>query len=499
MRPQAVLGPTIFVGTLVIWALVPTPVMSQVHTEISEEVVGVRFWLRDVELVTVVQAVGRYLDRPVLIDPQARGIVPFFETPSPVPRDQLIPLLRGLVRSLGYDLHVDSAFLRVLAPGPGRPPPSRVVDLEGRPHTPGSRTTLHAVQIQHAVAEDIAATLNQLFGGGGEFNGSGALISGETIPADRVHASSPPLLSGTLSGDVTIVPDEASNQVLMRGDAEDFAVLENAIAQLDVRPMQVLIEVVVAEARKDRRFELGLSAAMTDYGYQGTNVSGEMFGAGLGDLVVRVMGLGPAEVNVMLSAARLRGDVTIRSRPVLIAANNTEAHILVGTQQPFVQVSRSLPTDTPQRDQVVQYRDVGTKLTVTPTINPEGFVSLQIQQEMSQATGETQFDAPIISSRQTATRVLVDDGQTIVLGGLTDRIVDQVRTGVPLLMDIPLLGGLFGSTKARTTETELFVFITPTILHDRASADAVTRGRLPDDLIPGDSMASPDSIRSSHR
>lgn len=168
----------------------------------------------------------------------------------------------------------------------------------------------------------------------------------------------------------------------------------------------------------------------------------------------------------------------IISRPVLLASNNTEARFLVGSQRPFVQVSRSLPTDTPTRDQVVQYRDVGTKLTVRPTINQDGYVSLVIQQEINAATNETQFDAPVISTREAATQVLVRDGQTIVLGGLRDQQRDRVRSGVPLLSGLPIIGGVFGSQSDRKSSTELYLFLTPRILRTDADADSVTVPRL---------------------
>src|SRR5205823_12266782 len=101
-------------------------------------------------------------------------------------------------------------------------------------------------------------------------------------------------------------------------------------------------------------------------------------GGGLGDAVIHLMNLGHAEINATLRVAASKGDVQIVSRPVLLASNNTEARLLVGSQVPFVQARRSLPTETPTRDQVVQYRDVGTKLTVRPTINQDGYVSLLV-------------------------------------------------------------------------------------------------------------------------
>lgn len=206
-----------------------------------------------------------------------------------------------------------------------------------------------------------------------------------------------------------------------------------------------------------------------------TTVQATQVGGGLGDFVLRVMNIGHAELDAVLRAGASRGDVQILSRPVLLAANNHEARILVGTQRPFVQVSRSLPTETPSRDQEVQYKDVGTRLTVRPTISADGYVTLEVIQEVSSATTETAFDAPVISTREVATQVLVKDGQTIVLGGLVDHQRDATSGGLPVLSGIPLLGALFGRQARRTSETELFLFLTPRVLRTDEEVDAATQ------------------------
>jgi len=104
---------------------------------------------------------------------------------------------------------------------------------------------------------------------------------------------------------------------------------------------------------------------------------------------------------------------------------------------------------------------------------------LLIQQEVNQATNETQFDAPVISTREAATQVLVRDGQTIVLGGLRDHQRDANQGGVPILSSIPILGGLFGSASREAHDTELYLFLTPRIIKTDADADSVTAPRLP--------------------
>jgi general secretion pathway protein D len=101
----------------------------------------------------------------------------------------------------------------------------------------------------------------------------------------------------------------------------------------------------------------------------------------------------------------------------------------------------------------------------------DGAVQLDVLQEVSSATAETAFNAPVISTRSIQTQLLVRDGQTVVLGGLADRQRDVAQRGLPFLSAIPLLGGLFVSAERRTTETELFVFLTPRVI--RTDDDAM--------------------------
>jgi general secretion pathway protein D len=133
-----------------------------------------------------------------------------------------------------------------------------------------------------------------------------------------------------------------------------------------------------------------------------------------------------------------------------------------------------LPTDNTARDQVVQYKDVGTRLRVLPTISNDGHVMLPVIQEINAATTETAFDAPIISTRSVETRPLINDRQTVVLGGLSDRQREATQGGVPVLSSSPILGGLFGRAGRRTTETELFLLITPRVIRSDAEAHAAT-------------------------
>lgn len=467
------------------------PAQDSAAVRIVNDSLTVRFIEADIR--SVIQALGRYLPKPVLVG-SIQPVRVSLETPAPVPRSAVAALLKGLVESQNLTFAEDSSFFQV---SPRQP--------EVAPQTPAARAPdtatiqLFVIRLRHARAADVAATVDQLFGGGGEFAGSQRLSSGtlsdelrrNAIPPQQAQPiagapSSNEVRASALSGSVTIVPDDLTNSLLIRATQEDYRVLKEAVDQLDIRPLQVLIEVLIVEARHDRTFSLGTSFVVppqkVDKG-DGT-VEVQTSGAGLSDLVIRLMHLGHAQIDATLTAAASRGDVQIVSRPILLASNNQEARILVGSQRPFVQVSRSLPTDTPTRDQVVQYRDVGTRLTVRPTINEDGYVSLVIQQEVNQATNEVAFDAPVISTREAVTQVLVKDGQTIVLGGLRDHQRDVAQTGVPFLSGLPLIGGLFGSANRQTSETELYLFLTPRILRTDADADSVTTPRLPPGTRP---------------
>lgn len=478
-------GRGIFLWALLLPVCPSARLLAQDTTAVrsSHDSVQVRFV--DTDLRAVIQALGHYLPKPVIVGAIQPTRVSL-ETPTPVPPSAVPALLRTVIESQGLVFEDDSVAFQV---GP-KPPAAPQAAPSGQSGT-SAPVQLFVIRLKHARAGDVAATVNQLFGGTGEFSGTAGLSTGtlsDELRRTRVPmqgappAPTPAVAPGaSFTGSVTIVPDELTNSLLVRASAADFDVLKQAVDQLDIRPLQVLIEVLIVEAQHNRNFSLGASLLVPPQSIDhGTGTAGgSTAGASLGDFVLQLLNVGHAKIDATLTAAASRGDVRILSRPVLLASNNTEAHILVGSQQPFVQVSRSLPTDTPSRDQVVQYEPVGTKLTVRPTINEDGYVSLLIQQEVSSATDQTEFDAPVISTREASTQVLVKDGQTIVLGGLRDQEKDATQGGVPLLSSIPILGGLFGSASRTDNYTEFYLFLTPRILRTDADADSVTAPHLP--------------------
>jgi len=454
--------------------------------------------LIDVDLRAAVQALAPYVDRPVIFGAVNAGRVTL-ESPRPIARGEVTRVLRGLVESQNLELRLDTASgtYRVQAkalPTPAAPPMPLAAGAASGPQQ------LFVVRLKHARAAEVAATVNALYGRAsalGESTVMGARGAGPTLPQELNAPppnAAPPVIAmassgrgSNLSSETTIIPDESTNSLLVRGTKSDFELVQEAVQALDIRPLQVLIQVLIAEVRRNSQFALGIGGSVPSTTItgrtplSGTTVSGSMGGGAvsdstLGDFVLHLMRGGSGiNFNASLTAAESRGEARVLSRPVLIAANNETAEILVGSQRPFIQMQRSLPTNVPERDQVVQYRDVGPRLTVRPTISADGYVVLAVTQEVNQATTEVQFDAPVISTRTVQTQLLVRDSQTVVLGGLADRERDNNRTGIPVLSRIPVIGGLFGGTQKQDAETEFFLFITPRIIRSDAEADSVTK------------------------
>lgn len=475
---------------------------AQQVTANAQQVEGIRLDFQDVELSIVIAALADAGNFNVVFSalPSRRVTL---RMNQPVPRDQILPLLRSIAASNGLRVVEDGPLLRVEPIEPIEFEPEEEA-VEGPP-LPELRMFVY--RLKHARAPRLASTLQAMFGGGNLAGGaptssrqtlSERLRSQRLQPLDveqprdvavQLGDQAQPGLPGELRGDVIIVPDEPTNSLLVRAQPGDWEILQQAIEALDVRPLQVLIEVVIAEVRRTTDFNLGVTGDVTRTreGETGTTAAGRLEGITTGNVVLELMRAGPVDVNVTLAALSANGTVRVLSRPVLLAQNNQEARILVGQERPFIQVFRSLPTETAVRDQIVQYRDVGTSLTIVPTINEDGYVNLQVVQEVSTATEEVQFGAPVISTREMSTQLFVKDGHTVVLGGLVEEQEEETRSGVPFLKDIPLLGLLFGSTKRRTSASALYIFLTPHIIvsdedAERLREEIERQGQLPNEM-----------------
>ncbi|MGE5732689.1 MAG: type II secretion system protein GspD, partial [Gemmatimonas sp.] len=282
-------------------------------------------------------------------------------------------------------------------------------------------------------------------------------------------------LSGQ-SGDIRIIAEESSNSLLVRATDSDWALVQQIIQGVDLRPLQVLIEVTIAEVQRTHDLDIGVSGTVKRIpkGKTAPDITATAPSqANARDFIVELTGgHGTINYDVAIAALQERGDVRVLSLPVIIAQNNRQAVLNVGSSRPFVQVSQTVPNDPTGRVQTVQYIDVATTLTITPTINPDGYVNLQVSQTDNSATNEVQFDAPVINKREATTQIFIRDGQTTVIGGLADNTRSNDVSGIPFLSRIPLVGPLlFGRITKNETTNELFLFLTPHIISSDGDID----------------------------
>lgn len=342
-------------------------------------------------------------------------------------------------------------------------------------------------------------------GGGGGGGVAAQLLQGLIGGAGAQQAG-----LGTLSNaaaQVRIVADESTNALLIRATTADYQLLQGIVQQIDLRPLQVLIEVTIAEVSRSKNLDVGMGGTATRKG--ATNNAKRDTVAMLPatpsarDFIFQLTG-GNGSISYLaaMNALRSRGDVKVLSLPVIIAQNNKEAKLNVGEQRPFVQVNQSVTTGTvPTTVQTVQYINVGTTLTITPTINPDGYVNMAVDQTNDAATNEVQFSAPVISKRQATTQIFLRDGQTTVIGGLAGTNKSKNTSGIPILSRIPWIGGwLFGNTTETETMNELFLFLTPHIISsdediDRFKNSLQGANELLKDMPVGPRIAPGDSVK----
>ena len=367
----------------------------------------------------------------------------------------------------------------------------------------GLRT--YVVNLKYASANDLAGALGQLFGIQVASNATGSIAdrslsraldtfrqrdaetfrlrntgaNGAPTGAAQAQTSAPSprdSAAGLLVGRTTIVANPPTNALVIRTAPPNFPLLRETIDALDTRPAQVLFEVTIAEIALGRGSEFGLDWAAINRGGDVRAQFGrpEIVDSGSTSALLRLVRLDGTAVRALLRTIATTSDVRVLSTPEIIAANNHEATILVGSKVPFISSTR-LGNDV-SIDRAVQYQDVGTKLSILPTINDDGYVSVQLLQEVSSLTQTTvtaALSAPIISTREASTRAILRDGQTVVIAGLIGETRTTQDQGIPFLMDIPFLGALFKRQSVNRQRTELAIFVTPYLMRTDADADAI--------------------------
>ena len=269
-----------------------------------------------------------------------------------------------------------------------------------------------------------------------------------------------------LTGKVFVVADLDTNSLMVTTASKYERQVRMIIEDLDRPVPQVLIKVLVAEVTHDNSADLGLDFSVLNQRNRGSvqtrgQNANQSFGAPGSGLIVSVL---ESQLNATLHALAQENKLDVLSRPYILASDNQLANIFIGSNVPFVTYTQI--TESGQLINTVQNRDIGLNLSVTPHINPDGMVILDVNEDIQQLTAQqvpisnTTF-SPVIAKRSADSRIGVLNNQTIVIGGLMeDRKTDTINK-IPILGDIPGLGLLFRRTQTTKTKTELLIFLTP--------------------------------------
>jgi general secretion pathway protein D len=394
----------------------------------------------------------------------------------------------------------------------------QIISVLDQPITPSFE--VRVIAMEYADAEEVSGILNEFIGAASAEEGTATTASdnaddddgdsrsqalrdfvqaraqqaasstgndnGETEPADF----------GRLSAETKIIADPRTNSLMLMGKTSDIVALEELIDQLDIMLGQVMIEAVILEVLLDDGVNYGvdwlqrsftvnndetvgpgggltISQPVAAFG-GGQNFSGrESFIDGgevgrstaISSAISYYFSLYDLNLDAVITMAANSSDAKILSTPVILTADNTEANIIVGEERPVV--STTSTTDSGTIRSSFEYRNIGINLTVTPRINPERFVVMEITQTADDVGGEVQIDGnlvPIITKREFSAQVAVNNRETIVLGGLVRNSERESLSKVPILGDIPILGTLFRSSTMQEQRTELLVLITPYVM-----------------------------------
>ena len=369
------------------------------------------------------------------------------------------------------------------------------------------------VYLRYANAADLLAILTGVSAGQAKIGTGGDDSEGETgsasTAAPTVDANGAPtpqvptaslIRRATQTDDrpnVDIQADEDTNALIITAPPDEMRSILAVVEQLDIRRAQVLVEAIIAELSTDNSSQLGVNfavdgsednrpAAYTNLGgatqaLVGTIASG---GASLSQGLSLALGrFGSDGVNFgfLLSAIASDSNNNILSTPTLVTMDNQEAEIVVGQNVPFV-TGQQLSSSNDNPFQTIERQDIGISLKVKPQINEGDNIKMEIEQEVSDVSTTAVTGATDITTnkRSIKTTVLVEDGQTLVLGGLIDDQLNDSRSKVPFLGDIPLLGSLFRYRTNNKTKRNLMVFLHPTILRDPSTADFYSRSKYDD-------------------
>ncbi|WP_320046856.1 secretin N-terminal domain-containing protein [uncultured Ilyobacter sp.] len=276
--------------------------------------------------------------------------------------------------------------------------------------------------------------------------------------------------------EIVAIASEDTGRIILGFDPRRESEVMELVHDLDQPPPQVMIQVLIVEVTLDNSLELGVEFAFQDLQYTkagptdtntfdfvgGTDIGAA--GSGLGGFTFTITG---ADFNFLIRTLQNEGNLQVLSRPQIVAMDNQEAYIKVTNDVPYPSGTSVTGTGIVQTS--VSRREVGIELTVTPHINPDGYVRLEINQTVSDITSSTVdlgngLTSPIFLDREAETMVTVKDNETVVLGGLITTSDETREQKIPVVGDIPGLGWLFRNETTDTSRNELLVILTPRVI-----------------------------------
>ncbi|MBF0345403.1 MAG: type II secretion system secretin GspD [Nitrospirae bacterium] len=375
----------------------------------------------------------------------------------------------------------------------------------------GARPKIYVYPLQNSEAPHVVEILDQILSdSGGTRTKSGTTAASTPAPAatpapspgktstsstsatsttsakvKAVHASS----SSFVSHDTKIFYDDKTNSLIILALPRDYMFIEDLIKKIDIVPRQVLIEAMIVEVQLNESLQFGvewflnstfsghdknLASWITSFGTDGQVSFDPTKPMSANGFTFAILNR-DAAIQGILQMLSSKSTINILSSPHILVADNKEAKLQVGNQV-AIATSETNVSGTTSIQRTIQYKDTGVILKVKPHINDSGLVNIEITQEVSDVGPSISggVDSPTISTRNLSTNMVVQDGRSVVLGGMIQESTDNSGKGIPLLSDIPILGYLFGYHKDVVKKTELMIIITPHVVKSIDEASKMT-------------------------
>ncbi len=299
--------------------------------------------------------------------------------------------------------------------------------------------------------------------------------------------------SPILSANIKIMADKSTNSIIVMADKEDYPVLEQVIAKLDIPRAMVYIECLIMEVKVNSGLSVGTEWMAPKPFDNDSKAAYGRFSPGLGSIAAPYMSLLPKglslgvigenieiggikfpTIQAVINAFQNSTDVHILATPQILTMENEEASITVGENIPYQ--TRSAAEGTTDTYSSYEYKDVGITLKITPQISKDRLVKLKIFQELTKVnitSEQLAYDKPSTSKRKIETTIIVEDANTVVIGGLIDETLTRSENKTPCLGDIPILGWAFKTASDGEAKTNLYVFLTPRVIKNPMEADKI--------------------------